>query len=882
MHFSSFRIFTLLICAFIYLPAYMQGVKGRLTDSKQNPVPFAAVYDETTYIGTTSNADGYYDLKLPAGKHALIYKALGYFVERRNVETTTTTLKIDLLLKEQAFELKDVVVTPGKEDPAYAIMRKAISRAPYHLNQVKEYKADVYMRGTINIIHIPKFIAKHTEINGKKNVLKSGDVYIEESLNVIKFTAPDKYDQNVKSFRTTFPGENSVSPMQIIRASFYQPKIEETISPLASNALNFYKYRYEGYSTEGEFTVFKIKVTPKHNSQQLLSGYIYIIDKLWCLHSVDVAQEMFFGKLKYKEIFSPIKNNAWLPISYLFNVNAAIMGVKADYKYTSSVKYQDVVLNEKNISKPAKIAEAKDVPDKKPITKADPKTLKKQQELEKLITKENLTNREMIKLASIMAKEAPNDTAKTRSLEIKDEHANVVIEKDAMKNDSSYWNTIRPIPLTTVESGIKTPRDSISLTKKDTINGKDSIAIGKKKNLGKVGRIVFGGAEFNAIPKILHVKYNGLIGFKRISFNTVDGFVYNQTVDLRLKIDSVHNLNIRPGIAYAFSRETFQWWTDVNYEYAPLKRGNISLNYSNNTSDFNRQGGMHNQLNSLTSLFFRQNYIKYYQQHQASVSNSIDLANGLYFTSAVGFRYEKPLVNNSDFSFFYRDSREFTSNLPVKEPEALQYNAENKEAYAYLKLEYTPEHYYRVRNGRKRYQSSKYPTFFASYKKAIPGIANSNADFDYLEVGARQTKNWGMMHSFSWNLTAGQYLNKKHLFLSDYKFFSNQPLPVIFGNAKNSFMLADLYENYTNKGFAEGHVTFSTPYLLLKYLPFLSNKMWLENLHLNYLYTGKSGNYWETGYSVSQIYLIGSVGVYAGFKDNKFQSAGVKVSINFQ
>jgi hypothetical protein len=95
-------------------------------------------------------------------------------------------------------------------------------------------------------------------------------------------------------------------------------------------------------------------------------------------------------------------------------------------------------------------------------------------------------------------------------------------------------------------------------------------------------------------------------------------------------------------------------------------------------------------------------------------------------------------------------------------------------------------------------------------------------------------------------------------------------------------MLPDLYENYTNKGFVEGHVTFSTPYLLLKYLPFLSNKMWLENLHLNYLYTGKSGNYWETGYSVSQIYLIGTVGVYAGFKDSKFQSAGVKVSINFQ
>ncbi|NJK93707.1 MAG: carboxypeptidase-like regulatory domain-containing protein, partial [Bacteroidales bacterium] len=239
----NFTRLILITCLAGLIPSVSaQGVKGRLTDVSNNPVPFAAVYDESTYAGTTSNADGYYELRLSQGKHSLVFKSLGYFLERRSVEINAGYTTLNLILKEQAYELKDVIVTPGKEDPAYAIMRKVISRAPYHQNQVKEYDADVYLRGSINIIRMPKIISKNIEINGKKGVIKSGDVYIEESVNLINFKAPDKYEQKVKSFRTTFPGENTVSPMQIVRASFYQPTIGEAISPLASNAFSYYKY----------------------------------------------------------------------------------------------------------------------------------------------------------------------------------------------------------------------------------------------------------------------------------------------------------------------------------------------------------------------------------------------------------------------------------------------------------------------------------------------------------------------------------------------------------------------------------------------------------------------------------------------------------------
>jgi hypothetical protein len=162
---------------------------------------------------------------------------------------------------------------------------------------------------------------------------------------------------------------------------------------------------------------------------------------------------------------------------------------------------------------------------------------------------------------------------------------------------------------------------------------------------------------------------------------------------------------------------------------------------------------------------------------------------------------------------------------------------------------------------------------------AVPGIVHSTADYDLLEAGVKMRTEWAMMHAFSWILKGGIFLNRSRVFLTDDKYFDIQNLPVALENITDAFRLLPLYGNAANRSFAEAHLTFTTPYLVIKYLPFLSNKMWCENLHLNYLTVKGQQNYWEIGYSVSQIYLVGSVGVFAGFKDLNYNSFGVQVSI---
>jgi hypothetical protein len=135
------------------------------------------------------------------------------------------------------------------------------------------------------------------------------------------------------------------------------------------------------------------------------------------------------------------------------------------------------------------------------------------------------------------------------------------------------------------------------------------------------------------------------------------------------------------------------------------------------------------------------------------------------------------------------------------------------------------------------------------------------------------------MHGFFWSIKGGWYLNQDRIFLMDDKYFNNQDLPVNVGNFDEAFRLVPYYRNATTETFAEAHARFSTPYLLVKYLPFLSNKLWRENLHLHYLTSDQTRHYWEIGYSISQIYLVGSIGIFAGFNGTAYQSYGVQVTL---
>ena len=111
--------------------------------------------------------------------------------------------------------------------------------------------------------------------------------------------------------------------MDYIQASFYQPILAEmAISPLSPQAFSYYNFKYIGTTFQGKYTINKIEVIPKHKSQQLFAGTIFIIEDLWCLHSVDLTNENLVGKIRVRELYIPVQEEIWMPVSHQFDIES--------------------------------------------------------------------------------------------------------------------------------------------------------------------------------------------------------------------------------------------------------------------------------------------------------------------------------------------------------------------------------------------------------------------------------------------------------------------------------------------------------------------------------------------------------------------------------
>ncbi len=455
-------IISLSFVILIFPVSTSQVLKGRITNSSGESIPYATVYIQELKQGTISNAQGYYEIKLQAGKYLVIYQSLGYEPVYFNATLTGTTVIKDIILPLQFYQIPEVRITATGEDPAYGIMRKVIGLAPYYLNQVSYYKADVYLKGNLIIDRIPRLLQKTMKAGSSKNdqiQMKEGDAYVMESFNEIEFTAPDKYVQKVISSQSSFPEEgNGVSPMDFIKASFYEPVLAEmAISPISPQAFSYYKFKYLGATPQGTFTINKIEVIPKRKSQQLFYGTIYIIDNLWCLQSVDLTNENLAGKIRIQQLYVPVQDEIWMPVSHKFEIDIKIMGFKAEAGYGSSVKYLEVRPNT-SLQKPT--SEPGNYPAL--YTKNDTTVSKTKEQIENILHKDGLSNRDMIKLSRLMKKESENSLPDTvrKNLEVKDNTVRI-IEKDANKKDSVYWADIRPIPLSEIELKSLRVKDSL-------------------------------------------------------------------------------------------------------------------------------------------------------------------------------------------------------------------------------------------------------------------------------------------------------------------------------------------------------------------------------------------------------------------------------------
>ena len=868
-------VFFTFLFLFAHFFASGQVLSGRILDEQKQPVPYATIYISETRQGTTSNTNGDFSFNLPSGNFHLTVRSMGYEKLEKTIAVQTDSLFLPITLQTQNFELAEIKVFPGDEDPAYFIMRKAIAKAPYYRKNIKHYGADLYIKANFAFSNIPNLIKKQEVEDGRKfnDYFKENVTYVMESQNRITYDYPNQYNQQVISKKSSITGFDEPPVMGLMTASFYDERPNEVVSPLSVLALKHYHFVYEGFITPGDYDVFKIRVTPKRKSDELVEGFIYIVDQLWCIYNLDFSSSFEFFNYRIKQQFENLDNENWLPVSHNITGDFGMLGLRGNFYYGASVKYDSIVNNYSNIQyEDAEIAEQTNTEQLE--RKAGEKEEKLVSELNDLNAKEELSNADVKKVARLNRK-ILKEQYKDSTIVAPDYGSYRITENNDSLQTTIAWDTVRSIPLTQAEIESYQMADSLKLMEKAASN--DSVS-GNESSKRILSRLLAGAYDISK-DSTIRVSYDGLLSPVNFDFNAVDGYKYRQEFRIRFLVDSTKRIYLTPQLGYAFNRKALFGSLNTQFVNFMAKGNQISLYAGKQSSDF-KSGfqGITPAVNSLSSWFFGENYMRFYESEFVHLSFSQRFKKHFRYYANVNMDHFYPLQNN--ISFPLSDYKDFAPNLPANFTADNRALAEQKSFSYGIGLNF--------RKSQRKPWLEESPFLFVNdyyelnltYKQGVPDLFDSESEFRRVDFTVHQQANISPSTGIDWQINAGHYFSNKQMHFSQYKHFSTAEIPVMMQPFTHRFQLINDYALSTNESYLNVMTEYRSEYLLLRYLSVFNKRTWSESLHLNYLTTPEYNNYWEVGYSLNNLFFAGNVGVFAGFNESDFESFQVKLSIS--
>jgi Family of unknown function (DUF5686)/CarboxypepD_reg-like domain len=757
------KITTLLVLLISFYSS--SQIRGTITDSKGNAMSFVNIYVQDTYTSTTSNDQGKFELniKIP-GTYVILFQYLGYKTEKKIVQAEKFPQTIDVVLVEEEIKLNEVVIDP-KFNPAIEIIKNAIANRKANSNKTARYNADFYSKGIFRVKNLPKNILgqKLDLFDDVIDSTRSGILYLSETVSKISFQKPDKMKETIVASKVS-GNDNGFSFNNAASANFdfYENTVEfneKAISPIADNAFNYYKYKFEGsFTDENNHLINKIKVTPKRKNEPVMEGYIYIVEDSWAIYAIDLTitgvqmQTPALNTLTLKQNFSYNNiNKIWIKNTQTIDFEAGILTLKMNGRFTYVFS---------NFGFPEKFEK------------------------------------------------------KTFGAEV------LKFEENANKKEDAFWNTIRPVPLTTEETNDYLKKDALQIKKKSQVY-LDSIDV-KKNKFGWMSPI--SGYTYSNTFKKWMLNYDGPL--LNTTFNTVQGwttaigFSYTKTDEDR-RINSRINTQLNYGFAEDKLRGTasyFKKFNNKNYSTLIIN-GGTTVNQFNGNQPITRIG------NSLSSLLFVNNFMKLYEKNYVAFNFGREVINGLNMNIGLEYAERKTLWNTTEQRWI-KSEDDYTSNNPLLpfdfETAAIEkHNLVKGSLNAQIKF---GQEYWTRPDGKFNLGNNKYPTIFLGYEKGF-AATNKNYEFDFVSARVTHDLSIGNKGEMQMNLKGGKFFNGENISFVDYKHFNgNQTHIANGGSYLNVFNNLPYYAMSTNDSYFETHIEHNDKGYIMNKIP-LFNKL---------------------------------------------------------
>jgi hypothetical protein len=787
-------------------------LSGRITNHQNNIIPFTSVYIKNSTYGTTTNEDGLYQFKLSAGNYSVVYRIVGYKEKIVHV-TIADNKQLDVQLDDEVFATNRVAsVRIKNRDAADTIMKQVIQKRKYYLDEATSYSCAVYVKGVQKLMSAPKSLLSkevvHTlnlDSNGR------GILYQSESLSDYSFQKPHQIREitiakRVTGLNTAF-SYNKASDLQV---NFYQNVFSINglstrgfVSPLASYADIFYRYKLLGTSIENGRTIDKIQVIPRRQHGQYFQGNIYIVEGDWRIYSADlyVTNTMsninLIDTLQIKQQYIAITDSVWMPASAQLNFKGKVFGFKFG-------GYYNTIYNNYKIN--------------------------------------------------------PTFPAGYFTGEI------LKVDTMANSKKEDYWTSVRPVPSTRQEARDFQQKDSIDAYRKtdqylDTLqHTKNRINYPGYLIFGYSASNRHEKDSLYIFPFIQTFYYNTVEGFginAKVRYtHTIDDFhSFSITPDARYGFSNK-----------LFSANIYSEYKNDPFHAAKFFAGfgNDVLDLNNvgtRSLYFNTLSTLLSENNYVK--YYRSQYGMFGYQREALngflLNGSLTYASRsqLYNTAFGHIKNVKDREYTSNNPLAPAGTPADDRSVLFPQNQALTFAAAATFSF---------DQRYETRPTGKFNIQSKYPILTVNYRKGIKGAFGSDVDYDFASLDISQYNiRLGLTGFSSFKLTGGDFFNNNKLYYMDYNhFLGNQGLtfdPTYVG----SFHFLPFYTYSTNGAFFEAHFQHNFAGSILNKVPILRKLKLEEVIGANYLTTKGNTNYREFYVGVQRLIFRVDYGIsYAG------------------
>lgn len=466
---------------------------------------------------------------------------------------------------------------------ADTILTRIFRSASVYAEEVGEYKADLYLKGRLQI-HKQNKIIKY--VPSMFRFEKGINDYIHESISELHYTAPNIYDRKIRAVSTTFTGGNSrfFDILEFMKFNIYAPSLMEDklLSPLNEQSSVHYYYLLDSVDYWKAGGGYKIRVIPRYRSTQLLEGFFWISTKDWTIRYLDFRGKYDLIRFHIAMRMGEAEDTKYLPQLINLDIIFKFLRNNLEMNYTGWLKYDEVIF-------------------------------KKKEEMDLLLRKSgkyNLSN-----------------------------SYTLTCDTTRLVQDRDSFARIRPLPLTDWEDSLYRAFDERRWKERgDTL---PKVETKFKKNLVYMGQL--GDALISSynvdISKVGNITCSPLINPLLVSYSHRNGISYSQEFKYNKLFHDGRLLHIVPQIGYNFTKKELYAKMDAEYVYNPEKHGSIMINVGNGNRIYSSI--VLDQLKQTPDSIFSFDGLEldYFKDVYLNLSHNIEILNGLTVWTGIAMHW---------------------------------------------------------------------------------------------------------------------------------------------------------------------------------------------------------------------------------------------------